>query len=316
MAKSLDLRRPLLALTATLLASSASMGTSTAPLTVCMAADNPPLSHLVGGQPRGLDVRIAQAAAAAMGRTLVVLSFETSYEKESSLTHEVNALLSSQRCDAASGFPLLAADLGPASRPTSRTPDYPGAPRKRDRPFVPLGTLVPSRAYQAVALGVVQPVGAPPLDRLADLGERRLAAVSGTLASAVGMTWRNGQLRPRLVSLSQREDALAELAQPAPPTGRRFEAAFVPLAMFDGWLLLHPGQALVAAAYRRPIGINLGFVTLDSATDVRAALDRVITDALADGRLARWAADEGVSFAPPVAPDVGRGPSLLDLAAD
>ncbi len=314
MAKSLDVRRPLLVLAATLLAASAS--TSAATLTVCMAADNPPLSHMVSGQPRGLDVRIAEAAAALLGRALVVLPFETSYEKESSLTHEVNALLSSQRCDAASGFPLLAADLGPATRPTSRTPDYPGAPRKRDRPFVPLGTLVPSRAYQAVALGVVQPAGAPPLHRLTDLGERRLAAVSGTLASAVGMTWRNGLLRPRLVSLNQREDALAELAQPAPPTGRRFEAAFVPLAMFDGWLLLHPGQPLVAAAYRRPIGINLGFVTLDSATEVRAALDRVITDALADGRLARWATDEGVSFAPPVAPDVGRGPSLLDLAAD
>ena len=285
-------------------------------LTICMAADNPPFSHLVSGQPRGLDVRIAQAAATVLGRTLVVLPFETSYEKESALTHEINALLSSQRCDAASGFPLLAADLGPASRPTSRTPDYPGAPRKRDRTFVPLGTLVPSRAYQAVALGVVQPVGAAPLERLTDLGERRLATVSGTLASAVGMTWRNGLLRSRLVSLSQREDALAELAQPAPPTGRRFEAAFVPLAMFDGWLLLHPGQPLVAAAYRRPIGINLGFVTLDSAADVRAALDRVIGDALADGRLARWAADEGVSFVAPVAPEVGSGPSLLDLAAD
>ena len=314
MAKHLDVRRPLLALAATLLATST--GAGAAALTVCMAADNPPLSHLVSGQPRGLDVRIAEAAAALMGRTLVVLPFDTSYEKESALTHEVNALLSSQRCDAASGFPLLASDLGPPSRPTSRTPDYPGAPRKRDRPFVPLGTLVHSRAYQAVALGVVQPVGAAPLERLTDLGERRLATVSGTLASAIGMTWRNGLLRPRLVSLSQREDALAELAQPAPPSGRRFEAAFVPLAMFDGWQLLHPGQPLVAAAYRRPIGINLGFVTLDSATDVRAAFDRVITDALADGRLARWATQEGVSFAAPVAPDVGRGPSLLDLAAD
>ena len=130
------------------------------------------------------------------------------------------------------------------------------------------------------------------------------------------MTWRNGLLRPRLVSLSQREDALAELAQPAPPGGRRFEAAFVPLAMFDGWQLLHPGQPLVAAAYRRPIGVNLGFVTLEGAADVRVALDRVIVDALGDGRLARWAAEEGVSFVAPLAPEVGRGPSLADLAAD
>ena len=40
------------------------------------------------------------------------------------------------------------------------------------------------------------------------------------------------------------------------------------------------------------------------------------TQARANGQLARWAADEGVSWAEPVAPEVSRGPSLADLAAD
>ena len=274
-----------------------------APLTVCMAADNAPLSHLVAGQPRGLDVRIAQAAASLLGRELTVLPFETEYEKESALVHEVGA--------------LLAGDLGPPSRATSRTPDYPGARRKRDRPFVTLLPLAASRAYQAVALGLVQRDGAPPLAQLTELGERRLGTISGTLASAVALTWRNGRLRPNVVSLNQREDALAELAELTHrPGGRRFDAVLLPLALFDGWMLSHPGQALVAAAYRRPIGVNLGFVTLDSATEVRAALDQAITQARADGQLARWAAAEGVSWAVPVAPEVSRGPSLADLAAD
>ena len=288
-----------------------------APLTVCMAADNAPLSHLVAGQPRGLDVRIAQAAASLLGRELTVLPFETEYEKESALVHEVGALLASGVCDAASGFPLLAGDLGPPSRATSRTPDYPGARRKRDRPFVTLLPLAASRAYQAVALGLVQRDGAPPLAQLTELGERRLGTISGTLASAVALTWRNGRLQPNVVSLNQREDALAELAELTHrPGGRRFDAVLLPLALFDGWMLSHPGQALVAAAYRRPIGVNLGFVTLDSATEVRAALDQAITQARADGQLARWAAAEGVSWAVPVAPEVSRGPSLADLAAD
>ncbi len=284
-----------------------------APLTVCMSGDNAPLSYQVKGQPRGLDLRIAQAAAAALGRELVVLPFESDYEKESSLTHEVNALLSAGLCDAASGFPLLASDLGPATRPSSRTPDYPGAKRKRERPFVALGTLAPSRAYQAVALGVVLRDATQPLNRLDDLGERRLGAVSGTMASAAAMGWHNGELRPRLVSLTQREDALAELAK---PSGSRIDAAFVPLAMFDGWKLSHPGTPLAAAAYRRAIGINLGFVTLAPAAEVRAAFDRVIVDALADGRLARWAAEEGVSWSAPVLPEVSRGPTMADLTAD
>lgn len=300
-----------------LLAASLAAPLRAAPLVVCMADDNPPLSYQVKDQPRGLDVRIANAAAQALGRELVVLPFDSSYEKESSLTHEVNALLSSGLCEAVSGFPLLASDLGPATRATSRTPDTPGAKRKRERPFIPLGTLVASRAYLSAALGVVQRSGAAPLERLGDLGERRLGVVSGTLAGSVAMTWRNGQLRPGLVSLTQREDALAELAQAAPPSGnRRFDALFVPLALFDGWQLQHPGSPLVAANFRRNLGINLGFVTLEAAAEVRGALDRSIQQALVDGSLARWAAEEGVSWTAPVAPEVSRGPSLADLAAD
>ncbi len=284
-----------------------------APLTVCMAADNAPLSHQVGGQLRGLDVRIAQATATAMGRELQLVAFETAYEKESALVHEVGALLAAGVCEAASGFPLLVGDLGPPSRASSRTPDYPGAKRKRERPYITLAPLAASRAYQAVTLGVVQRTGAPPLDRLTELGDRKLGTVSGTLASAVALTWRNGLLRPKVVSLSQREDALAELAEPGE---RRFDAVLLPLALFDGWMLTHPGQPLVAAAYRRPIGVNLGFVTLETATEVRAALDRTITQARASGQLAGWATAEGVSWAEPVAPEVSRGPSLADLAAD
>ena len=309
MARKTELAAAPLALAALLLCAPA----LAAPLTVCMAADNPPLSWQAGGTARGLDVRIATALAQAVGRELVVLPFDTSYEKESALTNEVNALLSAWLCDVASGFPLLASDLGPAARATSRTPDYPGARRKRERPFVPLGTLVASRAYLAVSLGAVQRPDAPPLAQLADLGERRLGAVSGTLASAVALGWRQGALRPKVVSLTQREDVLAELAK---PTGSRIDVAFMPLALYDGWQLTHPATRLVAADYRRSIGINLGFVTLAPAAELRAALDRVIVDALADGSLARWAREEGVSWSAPAAPDVSRGPSLAELIAD
>lgn len=295
----------------------AAMAQQPAPLTVCVAADNPPLSHLVAGQPRGLDVRIAQAAADALGRPLKVVPFETSYEKESSLAREVAALLAAGVCDAASGFPLLRADLRPAEGDKARTPDFPGARRKRERPFIVLQPLAPGRAYIGAALGVVQPAGAPPLPRLQDLGERRIGVVAGTLGGAMALGWKNGALRGRLVSLGQKEQPLDELAAaPAPGTARRFDAVLLPLALFDGWLVQHPGAALAAAGWRRSIGINLGFVTLASEAALRPALDAVIERGLADGSLARWAAEEGVSWVPPVAPDVGRGPSLLELMAD
>lgn len=283
-----------------------------APLVVCMAADNPPLSMQVDGQPRGLDWRIAQTLAASLGRPLKVLPFESEYEKESTLAHEVNALLSSGLCEAVIGFPLLAGDFGPPSRPSARPPDYPGAKRKRDRSFVTLGEMAASRAYMGVALGVVLREPALPLASLADLGERRLGVVSGTLASAVAMTWRHGTLRKNLVSLGQRDDILNLLAKPQ----SSFDAAMLPLAMFDGWKLAHPQGALVAASWRRPIGVNLGFVTLQGAAPLRAALDQVITEALANGSLARWAAAEGVSWVAPVAPEVSIGPTIADLARD
>jgi ABC-type amino acid transport substrate-binding protein len=287
-----------------------------ATLTVCMAADNPPLSYLAAGQPRGLDLRIARAAADALGRELVVVPFESEYEKESTLAQEVNALLSAGVCEAASGFPLLSSDFGPPVRPNARTPDYPGAKRKRERPFVPLGTLVAGRAYQSVVLGAVLRSGSAPLASLADLGDRKLGATSGTLAGAMLMAWRHGALRKQTVSLGQREDALAELAQPAPPGGARFDALVLPLALVDGWRLQHPDAPLVVAAWRRPIGIHLGFVTLPGAAEARAALDGVVVQALADGRLARWAAEEGVSWAAPGQPELSPGPSMADLAAD
>lgn len=316
------------------------------PLTVCMAADNAPLSHLVAGQPRGLDVRIAQAAAQALGRPLKVLAFESEYEKESTLGQEVNALLSAGLCDAASGFPLLADDLGPPQRANARTPDYPGAKRKRERPFVPLGTLVAGRAYQAVTLGLVQrppPPGSAPLSGLAELAQHRemkLGAVTGTLGGTLAIGWRMGALRAQTVSLGQRDDPLALLARSgtagrpgdAPRTGAPaasaagaastseggtpIDALLLPLALFDGWALAHPGAALVASPWRKPIGVNLGFVTLQGAVEVRTAIDTVLTRALADGRVARWAAEEGVSWTAPQSPEVSRGFGMAALLAD
>lgn len=295
-----------------LLALALSGAAAAAPFTLCAAEDNAPLSYAVRQQPRGLDIRIGQAVAAELGREFRWLPFESSYEKESQLTHEVNALLSSGLCDAVSGFPLLQGDLGAPSRPTAKTPDHPGARRKRERPYVPLGTLVASRAYLAATLGVALRDGTRTVNGLGDLRDAgaRIGVVTGTLAGSLAQGWRHGALRPQLVSYGHRDDVFAELA------AGRIDAALAPLALFDGWRVTHPGTPLTAAAWRKPIGINLGVVTLAPAVELRAAIDRVITQALADGRLARWAAEEGVSYTPPIAPEVSGGIGLAALIND
>jgi ABC-type amino acid transport substrate-binding protein len=282
------------------------------PLAVCIAEDNEPLSYVRDGKPRGFDVRIAQAIADELGRPLRIVPFETEFERESTLAREVDALLSSQVCELASGFPLLREDFG-VPIGSARTPDFPGAKRFRERPFVPLMQMSPSRPYQGMALVVTsRREVARPIKRLADLKGLRIANVAGTLSSALLVMYQNGMLRRDLVSLPQRGDTVFELMAKG-----QIDAAVVPAGLFDAWQLHHPDGALVKAAdYQRPLGINIGFVATAQGAQALQSASRVIDRALERGDLARWAAEEGVSWMRPTEPDVSRAPALHQLASD
>jgi ABC-type amino acid transport substrate-binding protein len=303
-------RRTLGSMVGLLLAGLASGAPAAEPLTVCMAEDNPPLSYQVGGESRGLDVRVAQAIAADLGRTLKVVPFESKYERESTLSQEVNALLSSAVCDMASGFALLAADLGAPARPTARVPDYPGAKRPPQRAWVPLGTLVGSRPYHAMAMALVVRDPARQQATLAEPGDARIGAVSGTLAGTVVSLYRNGKLRPQVISLAQNENVFEQLE------AGRIDAALVALDRLDAWRLSHPQTPLRRAAYTHPLRINFGFVARSEAGDLVAAADRVIDGALASGALQRWSAETGTTWVVPGEPAVGGAIGIADLVRE
>lgn len=277
------------------------------PLTVCMAENNPPLSYRVAGESRGLDTRVAGAIAAELGRPLQVIPFESKYEGDSTLTHEVNALLSSGVCELASGFPLLASDLGAPTRPTARVPDYPGAKRPPLRPWVPLGTLVPSRAYHTVALALLVRDPAREAATLAAPGDARIGVTAGTMAGTAVTLYRNGKLRPQLVSLAQNQDALEQL------DAGHIDATLASLDRYDAWRLAHPATAVRRAAYLHPLRINIGFVARAESGPVLDAANRVIARALADGDLQRWSTATGTSWIAPGEPQVGRAIGLPDL---
>jgi len=300
----------LTALSTTLLMSTAS-ALWAQPLSVCMSADSAPQSSVKpNGTLMGFDVHLAEAIASAMGRELKLVPFDSEYEKESTLAHEVNALLSSGLCDLASGFPLIQADLGPPSRAAARTPDYPGAKRKRERPFIPLGALMASRAYQASTLVVVLRPDSPPVNALLDLRGRKIGAVPGTLGGTLVNLYRNGVLRAGMVSLSQREDPWAALES------GRVDALVVPSATYDAYRLVKPQSPLTLASYQRPVGINLGFVALTTQSPLLATVNQAIERAQANGSMQRWAVGEGLSWQPPVLPEVAAGLSLQSLIAD
>jgi ABC-type amino acid transport substrate-binding protein len=279
-------------------------------LTVCMSGDNVPLSYTVKGESRGLDVRLAQAVADELGRPLKVVPFESKYDQDSTLSQEVNAMLSSGVCDIASGFSMLATDLGPPTRATARVPDYPGAKRPPQRAWVPLRTLVASRAYHAMAMGLVVRDPAREGATLADPGDARIGAVTGTLSGTAVSMYRNGRLRKQVVSLSQNQDVLEQLE------AGRFDATLVALDRLDAWRIGHPDTALRRAAYVHPFRINIGFVATADATEVLAATNRVLDRALANGDLQRWSAEAGVTWVEPATPQVGAAFGLAALVQE
>lgn len=280
-----------------------------APLTVCMAEDNPPFSMARKGQVTGFDVKLAEAVARELGRELKLMPFEPEVEKEAMLTHEVNAMLSAGLCDLASGFPLLASDLGPPTRERFKTPDYPGAKPPRERPFVPLGTLVSSQPYQGTALVIVQRAGAPAASSLGDLKGRKVAAVAGTLEGTLVAMYGGGALAKDMVSLGQREDVWAAL------DSGRVDALMVPSAAFDTYRARKPGTTLQAGP-ARPLGINLGWVALSSKADLLEAVNRVVARSASSGELQVWAREAGLSWQAPSVPAVAGSLSLAGLLRD
>ncbi|MDP3833341.1 MAG: transporter substrate-binding domain-containing protein [Hydrogenophaga sp.] len=282
------------------------------PLTVCVSEDNAPYSFVRKGQVGGFDMALAGAVARELGRELRLVPFEPEVEKESMLTHEVNALLSAGVCDLASGFPLLKSDLGAPTRARFKTADHPGAARKRDRPFVELGTLIHSQPYQGTALVVVQRSGLPPAQGLGGLKGRKIAAVAGTLEGTLIAMHGGGALRDSMVTMGQRDDLWAAMKD------GRIDAMLLPTAAVDAQRQRGAGAAAadIQLGKPRPLGINLGFVALAPQAGLIAVVDRVIARSLASGELQRWASEAGLSFVPATAPAVASTLDLATLLAD
>ena len=281
----------------------------TKPLTVCMAEDNPPLSYQKS-QMSGLDVRISKAIANEVQRPLKIIPFESELEAESTLAQEASALLSSGVCDLVSGYPLLENDLGEPARNLARVPDYPGAKRRNQRPWVKLKALVPTIAYHTAAWGIIVREESRVGMTLAAPGDARFGVVAGTMAGSLLMLYRNGKLRTQLVSLAQNEQPFKQLED------GKIDATLSSFDHFDAWRLNHPSTTLRRAAYVHPLRINIGFVLLPNVPDLLKAANTVIKRALADGKLQQWASQTGVSWTAPVNPQVRPPIGLGDLISD
>lgn len=278
------------------------------PLKVCMAENNAPFSARQRGGMGGFDVDMTRALAQSLGRALDIIPFESKLENESTLTQEVNAMLSSGVCELASGFPLIAEDLGAPTRPVARVPDYPGAKNPpRLRPWIPLQPLTASDAYQAVVMTLVVKQPAYAQLTLAEPQDARFGAITGTLGGAALMLYRGGRLRPQIVSLSRTEDLLQLIED------GRIDAALVAHDRLDLWKQKHPDSRLHSTGYVYPLRINLGYVALSSSGALLEQTNAFLRAAVQQGLPAHWARSTGPTYAAPQPPFVAPGPRVTDL---
>lgn len=275
-----------------------------APLTVCLNEDLPPLSVHHRGKPGGgFDVALAQAVAAELGRPLKIQWFESKLDEDSSPTLEANALLSDGKCSLLGSYVLTKDSLVVPSVKTAKLPDFDGATKDDHRRRVALGVLAPSQPYIYSALTVV--LGAKARDRhiadLGDLADLRIGVDSGTLADAILMNFRNGQLIDRITHLVPgRDDLLGALDQ------GQLDATLLDSRRFDAYRAAHPDTRLTASGYDYPIGANRGYVALAGNRNLLAAVDKALADLQGKGTMAELARAAGLTYLPP------RQPVILD----
>jgi len=276
-------------------------------LKICLDEDLPPLSAHHRGKPdSGFDVALAGAVAEKLDRPLRIQWFESKLDEDSSPALEANALLSDGRCSLVGSYALTKDSLVVPGVKTAKLPDFDGATiaDRRGR-RIPLGVLTPSQPYLysslTIALGAKAMEKAPDrrMTGIGDLAGLRIGIESGTLADAVLMTFDNGRLIDNITHLVPgRDDLLGSLDR------GDLDATLLDLRRLDAYRAAHPDSKIAASGYYYPIGVNRGYVGLDSDPALLAAVNKALTDLQGSGTIAALAQAAGLTYLPPREPAI------------
>ena len=272
------------------------------PLKVCLDEDRPPFSSHPRGKPgTGFDVTLAQGIADRLGRPLKIQWFEGKLDEDSSPQLEANALLSDGRCSLVGGYALTRDSLAMPGVKTAKLPDFEGATRDDRRRRVELGALTPSRPYVYSPLTIVLGPKARgrKINEIGDLSGLRLVIESGTLGDAILMSFEKGRLIDNVTHLVPgRDDLLGTLDR------GDYDATLLDLARFDAYRAAHRDTGLSASGYYYPIGANRGYVALASEPALLAAVNTALADLQAEGKIADFARQAGLTYLPPREPAI------------
>jgi len=282
------------------------------PIRVCLQANDPPLSFNQNGKPLGFDVALADLISERLHRPLEIQWFTTRDDPDSNPVTEADALLSDGHCALVADYPLLADKLGRPRAPTGKLPPFVGAkPEDRQR-WIKLGELVPTRSYRfdaiTVALSPMQSRRA--VHVMADLQGFTLGVQIHGLADLIAMSYHHGELAQRVVHFDQERTLFGKLEIGA------IDAALVDQRALDAWHFAHPETRIVSTGYQHSVGFNVGFVGGAPSRALIEAVDMLLDDWLADGRLEKLAQANGVTYRAPRKPDVSPGLDLNAVTGD
>jgi ABC-type amino acid transport substrate-binding protein len=281
-------------------------------LRICLDENTPYATHQ-GKDAKGFDVAVAAAIAKRLNRTLEIQWFETELDNDASPFTQQNALMSDGHCQLVGGYSLYRAGLGKPGAETARLPSFEGIKPGDRRRQVPLGTMVPSRAYHYAPLTVLlgPKVEARHIGGIGDLQGLKLGAEETTLADNILMSFGTGRYVKQVTHVVPgRNELLPRLEN------GDYEAVLIPLARFDAYRSEHPDTKIKTTGYYYRIGFNMGFATLESNQKLLSQVDAAIADMLAKNEIAPLAEATGITFVAPRPPDVLEHISILEFFND
>jgi ABC-type amino acid transport substrate-binding protein len=284
---------------------------SDVPIRVCLQANNPPLSFNQTGKPLGFDVALAGLISERLHRPLEIQWFITRDDPDSNPVTEADALLSDGHCALVADYPLLADKLGRPRAPTGKLPPFVGAkPEDRQR-WINLGELVPTRPYRSDAITVaLSPTYRRAVHVLADLQGFTLGVQIHSLPDLIAMSYHHGELAERVTHFDQERALFGKLEIGA------IDAALVDQRALDAWRFAHPETRVVSTGYQHSVRFNIGFVGISDSRALIQAVDMVLDDLRAEGRLEKLAQASGVTYRAPRKPDVSPGLDLNAVTGD
>jgi hypothetical protein len=302
----------LVALVAWPVASAWPQSPDTAPLTVCMQQNDPPLSLRAGDSPSGFALDLAHIIAERLGRGLRVQWFVSRDDPDANLTKDTHALLADGRCELMAEFPLTEGTLEPPRSPAAKLPPFDGAKQDDRRRWVTIGKVTATRPYRLDALTVV--LSAHHADHqvrtLADLNGMKIGVQLATLSDAIVMQFGDGRLSQHVIHLPDTRDLFGKLQS------GELDAALVDLRAFDAWRGRRGSGGLVPTGYRHSLGFNMGFVGLETNKALVERVDAILADLQAHDAIAALAENAGLTFIPPRTPAVLPDVRLTTLNGD